>query len=58
MANIAVFLLMIALVAVLFRGVYTLLRGTDAAKSNRLMVWRVVIQGLILFILVAFLAKG
>jgi hypothetical protein len=58
MMNTFIFLLMLALIVVLVRGIITLARGTDAAKSNRLMVWRVVIQGLILFLIMAFFVRA
>lgn len=56
--NALVLILMVALLVVLIRGIFTLARGTDAGKSNRLMVWRVVIQGLILFLIMAFFVRA
>lgn len=58
MMNALVLILMAVLLVVLIRGIITLARGTDASKSNRLMVWRVVIQGLILFLIMAFFVRG
>lgn len=49
-------LTMMAVVAVMFSGVVLMARGgeTNTKYSNRLMVWRVMLQGLaIVFILLA-----
>jgi hypothetical protein len=58
---IPVALLMLATVAVLFAGLIGLARGGgDPARSNRLMRWRVILQGaaLLLFILMMSLLRS
>jgi len=54
-------LAMLAVVATLFAGVTGLVRGNgDAARSNRLMRWRVILQGtaLALFALLLLVLRG
>jgi len=53
-----ILLLMAAVLAVLLAGVVQMFSGRDPRKSNRLMVWRVTLQGLVVLLLVAFLARG
>ncbi|HET6236730.1 MAG TPA: twin transmembrane helix small protein [Acetobacteraceae bacterium] len=57
--TIVVILLMIGTLGVLFAGLIGLARGSpDAARSNRLMRWRVILQGsaiLLLLILMSLL---
>ena len=46
-------LLMLGTLGVLFAGLFTMVRSTpDPARSNRLMRWRVVLQGAALLLLV------
>ncbi len=49
--------LMAAVLVVLVMGVIQMMRGNDPARSNRLMMWRVVLQGAIILLLAVFLAK-
>lgn len=50
--------LMAAVVVVLVMGIWQMARGRDPQKSNRLMVWRVGLQGLAVLLLgVMFLTK-
>ena len=58
---ILIFIALGAVLVVLFMGLFTLAKGgADRSRSNRLMQWRVALQGVaILIILVAILiAKG
>jgi hypothetical protein len=55
MTNVLTVLLMITMLAVLgvlIAGVLGVARGGDPVRSNRLMRWRVMLQGLALFIFV------
>lgn len=47
--------LMLAVLVVLGMGIFQLLKGGDAARSNRLMFWRVGLQGLVLVLAALFL---
>ena len=49
-------LAMAATVGVLFAGVFGLVRGSDPHRSNALMRWRVVLQGVALLLLVILLS--
>ena len=49
--------LLIAVLAVLLAGVYQMMRGGNPQLSNRLMMWRVVLQGLAILLVVLFLAR-
>lgn len=49
---------MVAVLGVLIAGVVQMFRGNDPARSNRLMVWRVVLQGIVVVLAAAFLMKG
>ncbi|GGG31541.1 hypothetical protein GCM10010964_19370 [Caldovatus sediminis] len=54
-------LAMLAVLATLFAGIAGLVRGNgDAARSNRLMRWRVILQGvaLALFVLLMFALRN
>jgi hypothetical protein len=52
--------LMLATLGVLFAGVSGFARGGDPARSNRLMRWRVILQGaaLLLFALLMLLMRS
>ncbi len=59
--TILIALLMFATVAVLFAGIFGVTRGgSDPARSNQLMRWRVILQGaaLLLFLLLMRLLRG
>jgi hypothetical protein len=59
--TILVGLLMLATLGVLFAGIFGLVRGGgDPARSNRLMRWRVILQGaaLLLFALLMSLMRS
>jgi hypothetical protein len=43
---------MLAVLGVLITGMVGVARGMDPARSNRLMRWRVILQGVALFIFV------
>lgn len=43
--------LMLAVLGVLLAGVITMARGGDSAKQNKLMIWRVALQGTALLVL-------
>ena len=43
--TILIVLLMVGTLGVLFAGLFGLVRGSDPARSNQLMRWRVVLQG-------------
>lgn len=47
--------LVLAVLGVLVMGVVNMLRGTSPARSNRLMVWRVALQALVIVLAAAFL---
>jgi hypothetical protein len=49
--------LLIAVLAVLLAGVWNMMRGGNPRTSNRLMVWRVALQGLVILLAALFLAK-
>jgi hypothetical protein len=49
--NIILALLMIAVVAVLSAGIFGLARGTTPERSNKLMRWRVILQGVAIVVL-------
>jgi len=53
------FLLMAAVLAVLGAGILGLARGGDPQRSNRLMRWRVILQGaaIVVFVLL-LLSRG
>jgi len=55
-ASIAVGLLMFATVGVLFAGMFGMVRGNSGASSNRLMRYRVLLQGATLLLLVIFMS--
>ncbi|MBX5454564.1 MAG: twin transmembrane helix small protein [Acidobacteriia bacterium] len=48
-------LVMIAVLGVLLAGVVGLARGEDPRRSNRLMRWRVILQGVALLLLLVLL---
>jgi hypothetical protein len=48
-------LVMIAVLGVLLAGVVGLARGDDPRRSNRLMRWRVILQGVALLLLLVLL---
>ena len=54
-----VVLMMLATVGVLFAGLFGMVRGADGEASNRLMRWRVVLQGgtLVLFVILLSLLR-
>lgn len=51
---------MLGTLGVLLAGVFGLARGNDPERSNMLMRWRVVLQGvaLVLFLLLMWLIRG
>ena len=49
--------LMLATLVVLLMGVFQMLRGNDPRRSNRLMMWRVTLQGMVILLVGLFLAK-
>ncbi len=53
-------LAMLGTLGVLLAGVVGMARGNDPARSNALMRWRVVLQGvaLVLFLLLIWLSRG
>jgi hypothetical protein len=53
-------LLMLGTLGVLFAGLFGLVRGGDPARSNRLMRWRVILQGaaLLLFAILMGLLRS
>jgi hypothetical protein len=55
-ASIAIGLLMFATIAVLFAGMIGMVRGNSGAASNRLMRYRVLLQGATLLLLVIFMS--
>jgi hypothetical protein len=55
-ASIAIGLLMLATVGVLFAGMIGMVRGNSGAASNRLMRYRVLLQGATLLLLVIFMS--
>ncbi|MBO1073394.1 twin transmembrane helix small protein [Roseomonas marmotae] len=52
-------IVMLATLGTLFAGMLGLARGEDGAKSNRLMRWRVMLQGLAvaLFVLLLLISR-
>ena len=58
--TILIVLLMVGTLGVLFAGLFGLVRGSDPARSNQLMRWRVVLQGaaLLLFALLMTLLRS
>jgi hypothetical protein len=55
-ASIAIGLLMFATVAVLFAGLIGMVRGQSGATSNKLMRYRVLLQGATLLLLMIFMS--
>ena len=55
-ASIAIGVLMFATVGVLFAGMIGMVRGNSGASSNRLMRYRVLLQGATLLLLVIFMS--
>jgi hypothetical protein len=55
-ASIAIGILMLATVGVLFAGLIGMVRGQSGAASNRLMRYRVLLQGATLLLLVIFMS--
>jgi len=55
-ASIAIGLLMLATVGVLFAGLIGMVRGNSGAASNKLMRYRVLLQGATLLLLVLFMS--
>jgi len=55
-ASIAIGLLMLATVGVLFAGMIGMVRGQSGAASNRLMRYRVLLQGATLLLLMLFMS--
>ncbi len=55
-ASIAIGLLMLATVGVLFAGMIGMVRGNSGETSNRLMRYRVLLQGAALLLLVLFMS--
>ncbi len=55
-ASIAIGLLMLATVGVLFAGLFGMVRGNSGATSNKLMRYRVLLQGAVLLLLVLFMS--
>jgi hypothetical protein len=55
-ASIAIGLLMLATIGVLFAGLIGMVRGNSGAASNRLMRYRVLLQGATLLLLVLFMS--
>jgi Hypoxia induced protein conserved region len=54
-ASIAIGLLMFATVGVLFAGMIGMVRGNSGAASNKLMRYRVLLQGATILLLVLFM---
>lgn len=52
---ILVALAMLAVVGVLLAGVVGLIRGSDPRRSNQLMQWRVLLQGIAILLFVLLL---
>lgn len=57
-ADYIILFLLAAVLVVLIMGFVTMLRGKDPRRSNRLMVWRVTLQGLVILLAALFLAKS
>jgi hypothetical protein len=55
-ASIAIGILMFATIGVLFAGLIGMVRGQSGATSNRLMRYRVLLQGATLLLLVIFMS--
>ena len=55
-ASIAIGLLMFATIAVLFAGLIGMVRGQSGAPSNKLMRYRVLLQGATLLLLMIFMS--
>ena len=55
-ATIVVGLLMFAILGVLFAGLITMARGGSGATSNKLMRYRVLLQGVAILLLVIFMS--
>jgi hypothetical protein len=55
-ASIAIGLLMFATIAVLFAGLIGMVRGQSGATSNKLMRYRVLLQGATLLLLMIFMS--
>jgi hypothetical protein len=55
-ASIAIGILMAATIGVLFAGLIGMVRGQSGATSNRLMRYRVLLQGATLLLLVIFMS--
>ncbi len=49
------FVLMVGVLGVLGAGIYGMARGGDPARSNRLMRWRVILQGAAILVFVLLL---
>jgi hypothetical protein len=58
--TIVIVLLMLGTLGVLFAGLIGLVRGSDPARSNQLMRWRIILQGaaLLLFALLMTLLRS
>jgi hypothetical protein len=54
-ASIAIGLLMFATVGVLFAGMIGMVRGKSGAASNKLMRYRILLQGATILLLVLFM---
>ncbi len=54
------FIVMLATVGVLLAGVFGMARGSDPARSNQLMRWRIMLQAgaLILFAILMMILKS
>lgn len=57
-ASIAIGVLMFATIAVLFAGLIGMVRGQSAATSNKLMRYRVLLQGATLLLLIIFIESA
>ena len=55
-ASIAIGLLMLGTLGVLFAGLIGMARGDSAARSNKLMRYRVILQGAALLLLMLFMS--
>jgi Hypoxia induced protein conserved region len=55
-ASIVVGLIMLAVVGVMFAGMITMARGGSGATSNKLMRYRVLLQGGAILVLVIFMS--
>jgi hypothetical protein len=55
-ASIAIGILMFATIAVLFAGMIGMVRGQSGATSNRLMRYRVLLQGATILLLMLFMS--